>query len=781
MAAEPNSPFRAVIQLRDETPKPVVPLAEGGDLAAQGGEGVLSPTGSVTSAVGVEGMREGAKSPLGQTKAGKKPTTPRKKDATSGGKKGEGGGGGSRPGTPRKKDGASGKKDVSGKKQGSMSSKRDSDALRAAAAEAARKPPPPPLVTQLQELVKTSKWHENGRKVAIIDIPYVRPSPPPPPPPPPPEPQPTGPSSPADPTAQASQPPDAQPQAESQAQGKAGTEGTADDKVKKDASKDAKKGSDPKKMDAGDGDGNTPKARTPRGEKGGRKTPKARTPRGEKGEATKGKKGKDGAGKQAVGADAQTSQEGEGEPSPPPFDQEKATIEVIVSTMRDLMQRLVQQSSAYNEMMKPLRVVEVPEIQPLKDTDDAYYKKLLNAFPRAFVSVPLILHCMVEQVVHTHCSVSEHQDCDNLKASIAVEQYIATSFARLGSGVNDSTLTHQQPKQQATEGQSESKDPSHQQRRSLLPVRTLSMQLTRNEAAKILITRSAMSATEPVIGGGGGGDGLGVTLQGRLLTRLANKPNVDLSQTGHEHASINVKPHSETNSAKDQSPNNGGTEKYGPNKVEVPTAMSHDENTRELVAGREDGNVVLSSKVSPSTIPDAKEKGGSDRLGPRRQSLVAKGQGESKGHHPGALTGTGGQFGNSAKLGGTDKGLSSHLSPQTDRLSDETASEDGGGSLKSPSRKASLNDAAAFKDCLPLKDKNGASAPGKEGVFGGSNRYGTPNLHVVREGESHAVVALALEEWQGRGRDNDYDWQSSLREIAGIEKRMNNMLLIPGA
>lgn len=65
-----------------------------------------------------------------------------------------------------------------------------------------------------------------------------------------------------------------------------------------------------------------------------------------------------------------------------------------------------------------------------------YYKALLNAVPTDWVSLPIVLHCMVEQVAYYDCSIEDMEALEVTKCNHRLAKGFDASIQRLGHGLS---------------------------------------------------------------------------------------------------------------------------------------------------------------------------------------------------------------------------------------------------------------------------------------------------------------------------------------------------------
>lgn len=65
-----------------------------------------------------------------------------------------------------------------------------------------------------------------------------------------------------------------------------------------------------------------------------------------------------------------------------------------------------------------------------------YYKALLNAVPTEWVSIPVVLHCMVEQVAYYDCSIEDMEALEVARNNQRLAKGFDNSIQRLGVGLS---------------------------------------------------------------------------------------------------------------------------------------------------------------------------------------------------------------------------------------------------------------------------------------------------------------------------------------------------------
>ena len=66
----------------------------------------------------------------------------------------------------------------------------------------------------------------------------------------------------------------------------------------------------------------------------------------------------------------------------------------------------------------------------------AYYKALVNEVPVDLVSIPVLLHCMIEQVSVNDCPIEDLEALEVAKANKRLAAGLDSSFQRLGHGLS---------------------------------------------------------------------------------------------------------------------------------------------------------------------------------------------------------------------------------------------------------------------------------------------------------------------------------------------------------
>ncbi|XP_073389288.1 uncharacterized protein [Physcomitrium patens] len=98
---------------------------------------------------------------------------------------------------------------------------------------------------------------------------------------------------------------------------------------------------------------------------------------------------------------------------------------------------LQQQMEAYSKLDGSITGnFEIPEAVPRKDVNVTYYKALLDTVPAEWVSLPILLHCMVEQVSYYDTSLEDMAALEAANANERLATGFDASILRLGQGLS---------------------------------------------------------------------------------------------------------------------------------------------------------------------------------------------------------------------------------------------------------------------------------------------------------------------------------------------------------
>ncbi|CAM6096484.1 unnamed protein product [Calypogeia fissa] len=107
--------------------------------------------------------------------------------------------------------------------------------------------------------------------------------------------------------------------------------------------------------------------------------------------------------------------------------------EQVAEAVVSAVQRLVLQVELYGAMGgDKVKIFKVPEAKPSQETDRSYYNHLLNKFPQGLVTVPIIVHCLLEQVATYQWPREDIEAVELLNWNKRIRNGIYHEFKKLG-------------------------------------------------------------------------------------------------------------------------------------------------------------------------------------------------------------------------------------------------------------------------------------------------------------------------------------------------------------
>ncbi|KAH7426666.1 hypothetical protein KP509_10G011200 [Ceratopteris richardii] len=104
----------------------------------------------------------------------------------------------------------------------------------------------------------------------------------------------------------------------------------------------------------------------------------------------------------------------------------------IAKALAEALQNFSLALIAYKNMMRKIQFTKVPHAVGFEDIDTTYYKQLLSEVPTNFLNVPVILHCVLEQVALNSVADTELKENCLKGEEKNVKNYLEKKFLNFG-------------------------------------------------------------------------------------------------------------------------------------------------------------------------------------------------------------------------------------------------------------------------------------------------------------------------------------------------------------